>query len=558
MLKNLKIKNLILIESAQVKFKAGFNVITGETGAGKSLFLSALKLLSGHKAPPNIIRQGTDRAVIEAEFQLDMQKHSKVFQVLESIDIESDHELIIQREILQGGKSKARINGTLVNVKDLQQLGNVLLQLHGQSEQVLLRDTSTHGNLLDTLAPTEKLLLEYKSGWKEYHRIQKLIQTLKDESLQNASQQDFFRFQFDELKKADLKPDEEDKLESELSSLESAGELSALKDQSLEAILDGDSSVQFKLKLLIKTFEPYARDHSQISESLNSLKEALPFVEEAGYIMRNLNIPDDVSPYEIDEKNSRLALLQKLKRKFSLDVNGLIALRDQREEQLQTVDNFDLKIADLEFEKQAVMKGLWKIAQQLHEIRARVATDLDHKVTTVLSQLGMNHAEFRTQLSYPQEESEDKLNSTGANQIEFQVRTNKGSDFQSLKKGISGGELSRVMLALKSALAHNDQTPILLFDEVDAGISGEVGHSIGTCMKSLGEFHQILCITHLHQVAVQAHQQLTVSKSQQEQTTLTSIENLTETTRIIEVARMLGGANDSNWLKQAERLLAEG
>lgn len=204
------------------------------------------------------------------------------------------------------------------------------------------------------------------------------------------------------------------------------------------------------------------------------------------------------------------------------------------------------------------MKGLWKIAQQLHEIRARVATDLDHKVTTVLSQLGMNHAEFRTQLSYPQEESEDKLNSTGANQIEFQVRTNKGSDFQSLKKGISGGELSRVMLALKSALAHNDQTPILLFDEVDAGISGEVGHSIGTCMKSLGEFHQILCITHLHQVAVQAHQQLTVSKSQQEQTTLTSIENLTETTRIIEVARMLGGANDSNWLKQAERLLAEG
>lgn len=558
MLKNLKIQNLILIESAQVKFKAGFNVITGETGAGKSLFLSALKLLSGHKAPPNIIRQGTDRAVIEAEFQLDMQKHSKVFQVLESIDIESDHELIIQREILQGGKSKARINGTLVNVKDLQQLGNVLLQLHGQSEQVLLRDTSTHGNLLDTLAPTEKLLLEYKSGWKEYHRIQKLIQTLKDESLQNASQQDFFRFQFDELKKADLKPDEEDKLESELSSLESAGELSALKDQSLEAILDGDSSVQFKLKLLIKTFEPYARDHSQISESLNSLKEALPFVEEAGYIMRNLNIPDDVSPYEIDEKNSRLALLQKLKRKFSLDVNGLIALRDQREEQLQTVDNFDLKIADLEFEKQAVMKGLWKIAQQLHEIRARVATDLDHKVTTVLSQLGMNHAEFRTQLSYPQEESEDKLNSTGANQIEFQVRTNKGSDFQSLKKGISGGELSRVMLALKSALAHNDQTPILLFDEVDAGISGEVGHSIGTCMKSLGEFHQILCITHLHQVAVQAHQQLTVSKSQQEQTTLTSIENLTETTRIIEVARMLGGANDSNWLKQAERLLAEG
>lgn len=281
-------------------------------------------------------------------------------------------------------------------------------------------------------------------------------------------------------------------------------------------------------------------------------------MEEAGYIMRNLNIPDDVSPYEIDEKNSRLALLQKLKRKFSLDVNGLIALRDQREEQLQTVDNFDLKIADLEFEKQAVMKGLWKIAQQLHEIRTRVASDLDHKVTTVLSQLGMNHAEFRTQLSYPQEESEDKLNSTGANQIEFQVRTNKGSDFQSLKKGISGGELSRVMLALKSALAHNDQTPILLFDEVDAGISGEVGHSIGTCMKSLGEFHQILCITHLHQVAVQAHQQLTVSKSQQEQTTLTSIENLTETTRIIEVARMLGGANDSNWLKQAERLLAEG
>lgn len=558
MLKNLNIKNLILIESAQVEFKEGFNVITGETGAGKSLFLSALKLLSGHKAPPNLIRQGADRAVIEAEFHLDTQRHHKVFQILESIDIESDHELIIQREILQGGKSKARINGTLVNVKDLQQLGNVLLQLHGQSEQVLLRDTSTHGHLLDTLAPTQELLLEYKSGWKEYHRIQKLIQTLKEESLQNASQQDFFRFQYDELKKADLKPDEEDKLEAELSSLESAGELSALKDQSLEAILDGDSSVQFKLKLLIKTFEPYARDHSQISESLNSLKEALPFVEEAGYIIRNLNIPDEVSPYEIDEKNSRLALLQKLKRKFSLDVNGLIALRDQREEQLQTVDNFDLKIADLEFEKQAVMKGLWVIARQLHEIRTQVATDLDHKVTTVLSQLGMNHAEFQTQLSYPKEESEESLNSAGANQIEFQVRTNQGSEFQSLKKGISGGELSRVMLALKSALAHNDQTPILLFDEVDAGISGEVGHSIGTCMKSLGEFHQILCITHLHQVAVQAHQQLTVSKSQQEQTTLTSIENLTEQTRIVEVARMLGGASDSNWLKQAERLLAEG
>lgn len=557
MLKNLQIENLILIESAEVNFESGFNVITGETGAGKSLFLSALKLLSGHKAAPNIIRKGAEKARIEATFILDPEYHSKVYQALKEIDIESDEELIILREILPGGKSKARINGTLVNIKSLQILGQTLIQLHGQSEQVLLRDISTHGSLLDGLAPLEDLLNQYRLTWKTYSAHLKKIAALNEARKQNEVQQDFFKFQLNELIKADLKPNEEDELEAELKSLESAGEMNQLKDQSLEILVEGDQSLQFQLKHLIQTLEPFAKGQSVIQETLASLKEALPNIEEAGYSMRGLSIPESISPYEIDAKNSRLAQLQQLKRKFNLDIDGLIALREERQTQVSSVEEFDTLLADLEFEKKSSMDQLWKIAQELHQVRQATSSKLDKKVTQVLSHLGMGHAEFFTQLQFPDEFDETQLNPRGANTIEFQVRTNQGSEFQSLKKGISGGELSRVMLALKSALADNDQTPILLFDEVDSGISGEIGHSIGECMQSLGQYHQVLCITHLHQVAVQAKLQLTVSKSEVGNQTLTQISNLSEEQRVSEIARMLGGSQDQEWLKQSKRLLEQ-
>lgn len=557
MIKELQVNHLILIEKARVQFTSGFNAITGETGAGKSLFLSALKLLSGHKAPPNLIRDGNEKASTEATFLLDPKKHTKVYQILEQIEIEPEDELVISRVILPGGKSKARINGTLVNVKDLQKLGQVLIQLHGQSEQVLLRDTSTHVNLLDSLAQQEDTLKNYQLCYRELVSFQKKLNELEQERSLYESQQDFFRFQFEELEKAQLKDHEDSQLEDELRQLEAAGEITQIRDGGLDVLSDSDHAVQPQLSQLILTLEPFNSFHS-VKEAITALREALPNIEEASYQLRRLEIPEAASPFELDTKNSRLALLQRLKRKFNSDMPGLIELREERREQIQLVDNFDLKRQDIEFEKKQVIQKMHDFAHKLHLNRLASAQELDDKVSNILSQLGMSSAKFQTHIEFPEEIKEDDLHSRGADQIEFRVRTNQGSSFQSLKKGISGGELSRVMLALKSALAEKDQTPTLLFDEVDAGISGEVGHAIGECMQQLGEYHQVLCITHLHQVAVQANQQLTVSKSDIAGQTLTEINNLNDQTRVEEIARMLGGAKDPNWLEQAHRLLKDG
>tara|TARA_B110000483_G_scaffold239756_1_gene318925 strand:+ start:770 stop:2470 length:1701 start_codon:yes stop_codon:yes gene_type:complete len=555
MLKTLQIDNLILIESSTVSFGPGFNVITGETGAGKSLFLSALKLLSGQKAPSSCIRKGADKARVEACFQVNFNEIPNLKEVFLNLELDLEDEIVIQREILSSGKSRARVNGTMINNKDLQQIGPILLQMHGQSEQILLRDTSKHGKLLDGLSDIEDELALYKKEWQSYRAIQKKILELEEQKNQSETQQDFFRFQFDELKKAELKEGEDDTLESELTSLESVGELNDLKNQSLGFLSESNDSILSQLQSFIKISENYSQQ-SHIKSALESATEAQSHVEDALHSIRSMDIPTDVSPYEIDKKNSRLATLQRLKRKYNTDLLGLIEFYSERESQLKNLDQFDTLLTDLQFDESQSLQKIWTIAEKLHSKRVDAARDLDTKVTHALGHLGMDSAEYKTQITLGSIYRPKTLNSRGADEIEFLVKTNAGGEFQSLKKGISGGELSRVMLALKSSLADQDKTPILLFDEVDSGISGEVGHSIGECMKQLGGFHQILCITHLHQVAVQAQHQLIVAKSQNTEGTLTQIENLTEETRIQEIARMLGGSQDPNWLEQAKRLLS--
>lgn len=546
MLLELNISNLILIEQCSIKFHQGFSVVTGETGAGKSVFLSALKLLSGSKATAKLVRQGQAKAKIEGIFTTT----TKLKNILDNEEIDSHSEIIIEREIFNNGKARIRINGTLCTLKTLQAIGPHLVQLHGQSEQILLKDVGQHQALLDLFVPVP---VSYTKTWQKLWEKKRELQSLMD-SIGNLRQQaDFIQFQYQELEKAKLIAGEEEDLIQKLTRIESSTQLAELKNQSLDNLVGFNDSLQIKLNGLKQIlddlnqivplgFEEYVKE---IENQINILADQIEKIE----------VSLDISPKEIDSLNSRLSTLQKLQRKFKTDHQGLIDLFEQRHKEINILNNFSGEKALLERELDFIFKDLVKEAKFLNTQRISAAQKLDSGINQVLQDLGMQDATFRTQILFPESPKVDLASPTGLDIVEFYVTPNLGEGEGPLNKTLSGGELSRVMLAIKKVLAHRDHVPTLVFDEVDTGISGEVGHSIGACLKSLAKHHQIICISHLHQVACQGDSHYEVKKSSDDGRTFSFVKELSSLERPKEIARMLGGSKNKQALEHAENLL---
>ena len=498
MLKQLSINGFTLIDHAEVPFRDGFTAITGETGAGKSVLLKALRMVCGDKAQASMVRTGEDKAVIEGIF--DISGEPKVQKIVKDLDIDCDDELIIRREILENGKGRTRVNGSIVNQADLQEIGENLIQMHGQSEQLLLRDTRTHTQMLDDYAGNGELLGEYGNAWAAWNDVLARIRETEERAKDLAAQKDFLKFQFDELSKAALREGEEEELEEKVS-VASKGEAERRILDEIQGILSGD------------------------------------------------NGPKSLSPAEIDRANSRIATIQKLKRKYRTDVAGLIELTEKRKGELESLENLDSDLAELAKEEKKALSELERLAKELSAKRTEAAARFDSAVQSAIQRLGMPKAVFTTHIE-PQ-----TLGSNGSEKIEFMLAPNPGEGEKSLQKAVSGGELSRVLLAIKSVMADLDKVPLLIFDEVDSGISGEVGNTIGEALRNLGKHHQVLTITHLHQVASRAQNQLAVSKDEIDGRTFTTVRELDREGRVDELVRMLGG--DSETVREHARHLLE-
>lgn len=410
--------------------------------------------------------------------------------------------------------------------------------MHGQSEQLMLRDTKTHAQMLDNYAGNGDILQGYSVHWAEWNKIQAKIEETENHAKELAAQKDFLKFQFEELSKASLKEGEEEELEDKVSAA-SKNEAERRYLNEIQGLLGQENGVLDQIRILQSKMRTLAAKLPQYEEDLKALEEVTDPYEGICKDLLRLSPSKAMSEAEIDKANSRIALIQKLKRKYRTDVPGLIALTEQRKQELESLENLDADLEELARQAAKNRANLDLFAKQLTEKRTIAAERFDTAVQRILHDLGMPKATFKTSI-IPQ-----PLGPIGGDRIEFLLAPNPGEGEKSLQKAVSGGELSRVLLAIKSVMADLDRVPLLIFDEVDSGISGEIGNKIGDALRNLGNHHQVLTITHLHQVACRAQNQLAVSKKEEDGRTFTSVKVLDYEERIKELVRMLGGDSDT-------------
>ncbi len=560
MLKSLRVRNLVLIESLDLNFEAGFTALTGETGAGKSILLGALQLILGGRSRPDLVRQGADKVRVEAVF--DAPPTRAFSETLQKLEIDGEDELVIEREITTQGKSRCRVNGHVVTLAALEEIGGHLVDLHGQHAQQSLLRSGTHLVYLDAFAGLEGLVETYHRRYLVWRDAENRLRDAESESRRVREQLEFIQFQVKELDKASLSLGEEEHIEADLK-LQSGHEKVAQGLAAALSLLEGEQGdVLGRLAKLQKELQSLARylHPDPFAEQQGALEASRENLAELRMALRNYRLPESADPGKLDALNAKLALIQRLKSKYTTDLPGLIALRERRKRELALGENAEFATADLQARRQAALAEARQAAAELSELRRKAARAFEQAVHSHLHGLSMEQARFeaRLQPEAPLADGGLGLQARGAESLEFFLAANAGEALKPMAAIASGGEISRVMLALKAALAAGDPRPLLVFDELDTGIGGVTAHKVGQLLKDLAKHHQLLVITHLHQVAAQADQQQQVRKILEGGRTVTQVIPLSQKDRVAELARMLGDEGSKAALKHAKELLSQG
>lgn len=549
MLQKLSISNYALISSLSVDFDNGFSVITGETGAGKSILLGALGFLLGNRADTNILFDDTKKCIVEGVFILHDDRWKSFF---EENDIDYDEECIIRREINPQKKSRAFINDTPVSLQILKELGTRLVDIHSQHDSLLLCNPDFQLALLDDAADNNLLLTEYKKAYHDYVSAKNDLDKLRRKATDNIDENDYLKFQLDEILKAELLDGEYDELTQRIEFLENQEEIIRLLKESTNildneenSLLDGVNTLLYNVEKLRR----YIPELGSMAERLNSVKIELKD------ILSDLNNfqddSQDISSLEILQE--RFDMIQRLMMKHHLnDYSLLLQLREDIRRKVDEFSNIEDIVADKEKEVRKLEEDLLDRASELHMRRKKAKVDFEKDVTTVIRQLAMPYGLFEIKLDKTEE-----LTSNGIDVVTFMFSANKGHSTEIMAKAASGGELSRLMLAIKSIAARNNYIPTLIFDEIDTGVSGEVASKLGDIMKVMGDTLQLVSITHLPQIASKAENHFFVYKTVVDEKTHSNIKVLTHEERVVEIAKMLSNAEvTEEAMKAAEVLLS--
>ena len=552
MLKHLAISNYALIDSLSIAFDDGFSVITGETGAGKSILLGALGFVLGDRSDSSIMLDETKKCAVEATFIVDNERFKPFF---EENDLDFEEELILRRELSPTKKSRAFINDTPVTAQQLKELGNQLVDIHSQHDSLLLTNSDFQLKIVDDAANNAPLLLEYQKVYNTYITLRNELRQLREMSQKNVAENDFLAFQLDELLKADLQDDEYDEVSQRLELLENAEEVKTLLAQSLSTLSESELSILNQLndlKSSVDKLRRYVPQAEQYSERLESTKIELKDIAQDLDSLQDSTQFDAASLNEIQE---RFDLLQRLMMKHHVsDYADLLKIREELQHKVGAFANIDEEIAQKEQELKKCEKELTKLADELSVKRKKVKVSFEKAVTEIIHQLKMPHGVFEIELSENSEYS--KLSESGKDNVRFLFSANKGIAPDDMSRVASGGELSRLMLAIKAVAAENNYIPTLIFDEIDTGVSGEVASKLGDIMQKMGESLQIVSITHLPQIASKAKNHFFVYKDESEQKTRSCIRLLSHDERVTEIAKML--SNDKitpEAIKAAEVIL---
>lgn len=543
MLRHLKIKNLAIIDELFIEFKPGLNVLTGETGAGKSIIVDALGLALGERAQSEIIRAGREEAIAEAYFEIPDHPF------LERLSIPSDNGIITRRIISSSGKNKAYINDTMVNVQTILDLGRSIVDIHGQHEHQSLLSTDRQIDMLDAYGKLLGTRSELEKLFRETESIRKELSGLKSNLKEKEHRLDLLRFQTDEIDTASLKAGEYETLTEERSILTNLSKLNELTETAFSLLYGEDGSASEKLSAAMSMLREVSQIDHSASEILSLLESATPLIEDSILSLRGCRDKYDIDPKRLDAVEDRLDLIKRLERKYGEGIDNILKYREDAVEELQGLEFSDERIKELEDGLSKKEHDLNGIASRLSEMRREVSKKTEAAVTAVLKELAMEKAEFRVDIKAC------PVSTTGADAIQFLFSANKGEPPKPLHKVASGGELSRIMLVLKGILAEVDRIPVLIFDEVDAGIGGTTAKHVGMRLKSLAKRHQVLCITHLPQIAALADNHMMVEKVQKKDGVCVKVKNLQTKEREEEIARMLSGKITDISLKHARELL---
>ena len=535
MLKQLSIQNYAIIDAIDIKFPGGMNIVTGETGAGKSIIMGALGLILGDRADSSALVNKEKKCIVEGIFKIENKAGVKTF--LKTNELDGEEELVVRREIAVNGKSRAFINDTPVNLEQLRELSSLLVDLHQQFDALQLGENDFQREVVDALAGNKNVIGEYRIIYSEWKRIQQELDELKDQKKQFDKEADYNRFQFTELDEAGFRENELEETDAELKMLSnSEGIKSALSKVYFE-LKESESPLVNQLKILSNQLQVYSSFHPKLPELIKRLQSAQLELQDIAGDLNSISDHINFSPEKIEQLNDRLSLGYKLMKKHGVKTtNELLAIQNQLHEKLQAVLNIDDNIQQKEKELSSADKKALEMANQISEERKKQVKPLEEKVNKLLAQVGMPNAKIKVEIK-----DEDELNSYGKNSIEFLFDANRSKQFLPVRKVASGGELSRLMLCIKSLVAQKLDMPTLIFDEIDTGISGEAARQVGIIMKELAGNRQVICITHQPQIAGKATAHFFVYKEIVKDEVKTNIRLLNKDERITAIAKMLSG-----------------
>lgn len=566
MLKELRIENFAIISSLELHFNSGLVIFTGETGAGKSIILDAIEALVGGRVDAGMVRAGSERAVLEAVFSFPEANREAVQAVLEREGLfEQGGEVTLGREIRAEGRTVARVNGRSVAVGLLKEIGTYLIDIHGQSEHLSLLNVRQHLHLLDRFSSNAGLLESYREKYRRLQAARKELSGLRQLEAESLRKTDLLQFQLGEIEAARLQTGEEEELQQERTRLANAENLTTLSQEALVWLEDGGpegQSISDLLGKVVRAMEGLARYDQTLAPLTDQAASAAENLTDVGRELRRYQEGIEFNPRRLDQIEERLELIHRLQRKYGGSMEAVLKYAAAAREDLDKITHAGERISELETLESEYKQELGAAGWALSQERLRCAEMLDRQVEAELKDLSMSGARFSTDLRIEPDADGVVLpdercvvyDENGIDRVEFLIAPNPGEGLKPLVKIASGGETSRLMLALKDVLARADDVPTLIFDEIDQGIGGRVGLAVGEKLWSLGRHHQVMCVTHLPQLAAFSDQHFGVRKEIDDGRTITHVKELDSESQALELAQMLGGVTDANLIAARDTL----
>jgi len=549
LLVSISIKNYALINELHIDFSSGLSIITGETGAGKSILLGALGLVLGNRADSSSLKNTTTKCVVEAIISIDTYNLQDFFET-EDIDYESN--TILRREILPSGKSRAFVNDTPVTLLVLTALRARLIDIHSQHQTLQVSDQKFQFQLMDAVANNESKLASYKSGLASYTKEKKRLEEIQLAQREASLQYDYNSHLYNELLEAKLIEDEQELLEEKLDKINNVEEIKQNLSEALQLTTDENIGIQnllFSLEQKLAKIASYSGEYQELLDRISSVKiESDDIIGEIETAYESV----DFNPTEAEQLNDRLQLIYNLQKKHYVNtISELLTIQSELFKKVNTVENAEQSLLDQETIVKGIANKLDAVALKISDARSKIILKLSKQLADILADLGMPHARFQIKNTLS-----ENYYKNGKDSLEFLFSANKGGQYGELKKVASGGELSRVMLAIKKILSENSQLPTIIFDEIDSGVSGEISNKMAHIMSKMSQKMQVITITHLPQIAAKGNQHYKVFKEEVNNITITNLKQLSEDERIVEIAEMLSGKNISDSaLTHAKELL---